>query len=515
MPSPMRRFEDTPFYDSFKRIFTKEGYSEPTSIQAVSWPIALTGRDLISVARTGSGKTCGYLLPAFASILKKKESEGGTFTSARDGGRPSLRRQANRGGTSPSMVVLAPTRELVVQIEKEAKKYSIGKINVVSLFGGVSKGPQIKELRDGVDIVVATPGRCNDLIEMGALNLSKVNYFVLDEADRMLDMGFEPQIQTISDQIPAARQSLFFTATWPAEVQSLANEYLNNPAKIKIGSSNQLIANTAITQNVHVVQGFQKKEKLVEILENLEAEQNGEGKKQFPKTIIFVGRKNECDDLKEELIGDGHYAAALHGDVSQERRNITMDKFRQGRFRIMVATDVAARGLDVKDVEVVINYDFPIGSSGVEDYVHRIGRTGRGNASGVAHTLFTRADAGSAKKLVQVMEKSGQEVPDELRAFVKSNFSPRSSKFSKGGFSSTKSRGADKFGESSQSRPRDRGEYAVNPRGSRSRSSDSFGDDSGSSRGGRGRASKYGGDDDYPAKRGRGRREFGRDDFDY
>ena len=344
---PWTDFEETPFGPTLKKVLTGAGYTAPTTIQALSWPIALEKRDLISVARTGSGKTCGFLLPALHDILMERDAD--KFEAQR--------RYNTRGRKIPSVLVLAPTRELAVQIETEAQKFArAANAFVMSMYGGASKGAQIQKLRSGVDIVVATPGRCNDLLEMGVLNLSAIKYLVLDEADRMLDMGFEPQIRSIIDQIPEERQSLFFTATWPKEVQSLAADFLKNPVHISVGDSESLTANKAIRQHVIVCSERDKDAELDRVIEriNPSADPN-----LVPKTIVFMNRKHACDDLAFNLRGRGYAVDTLHGDKSQALRTIAMQRFRNGRLRVLVATDVAARGLDVHDVEVVINHDMP------------------------------------------------------------------------------------------------------------------------------------------------------------
>mmetsp|Transcript_16840 Transcript_16840/g.25322 ORF Transcript_16840/g.25322 Transcript_16840/m.25322 type:complete len:552 (+) Transcript_16840:58-1713(+) len=404
--TPLLSFDDAPFPAPVTEALKRQGFTAPTPIQAQSWPLALAGRDMISVARTGSGKTCAFLLPAFEKIYKN----------------PPQRRVPGRPRKLPTALVLAPTRELTQQIETEALKFSgVAGISVAALFGGASKGPQLRTLSRGVDLIVATPGRCNDLIEMGALDLSLVNYLVLDEADRMLDMGFEPQIRTIIDTCSESRQNLFFTATWPKGVQHLAAEYLNNPVTVNIGEQDSLNANSAITQHIHMIKPFEKPYKMEELLAGM-CPKNEEGKvdpAQVPKTLVFMKRKADCDDLAYDLRDLGYPVGTLHGDKEQNARTAIMDRFRKSQIKVLVATDVAARGLDVKDIEVVINYDLPPGkSSGIEDYVHRIGRTARGSRTGIAHSFFTPEDIHCARDLVGVLERAGQVVPPELRALI-------------------------------------------------------------------------------------------------
>ena len=343
--------------------------------------------------------------------------------------------------TPPSVLILAPTRELTMQIEKEAFKFArVVGINTACIYGGASKGDQIRKLRGGVDIVVGTPGRVNDLIEMGALDVSKVNYFVLDEADRMLDMGFEPQIRQVVEFIPKERQTLFFTATWPKEIQNLAAEFLTNPIRISIGENDTLNANKAITQNVKVVTDSQKPDELLLALQSTLDAAGITNKANIPKCIIFVSRKDMCEDLTYSLRDEGYSVDCLHGDKTQMARDRCMEAFRRGHIKLLVATDVAARGLDVKDVGVVINYDFPVGKGGIEDYVHRIGRTARGDNTGTSYSFIKYQDRDRVDELIGILKRSNQKVPNELLALsAKNSRSPRPSRsrgFStRGGFS--------------------------------------------------------------------------------
>jgi ATP-dependent RNA helicase DDX5/DBP2 len=396
---------------------------------------------------------------------------------------------------NPQVLVLAPTRELCVQIFDEVEKYGRAcGLKAACCYGGASKGPQVTKLSAGVDIVVATPGRCNDLMESGYLNLSKVNYLVLDEADRMLDMGFEPQIREILSDIPEDRQSLFFTATWPREVQHLAREFLTNPVHIEIGDQDQLNANKAITQNVIVLTNQKKHNALVDILENMaNAEETTNSAAQFPKTIIFRSRKIDCDRMAEDLFEAGFTADSLHGDKSQMSRDKVMNQFRSGKIRILVATDVAARGLDIKDIDTVINYDFP--ADGVESYVHRIGRTARGVNKGSAYTFFTPNDRSYAKELVDLLQRCEQEVPQALSDMTNSfrggsgGSNRFSSRFSNG---SNSGNNGGRYSSSSSSSPFER-------RSSPSSSSSSYGGSSSSSRYGdyKPSSSRFGGNDSY------------------
>ncbi|KAM7277668.1 hypothetical protein ACFE04_004802 [Oxalis oulophora] len=360
-------------------LFTA-GFKSPTPIQAQTWPIALQSRDIVAIAKTGSGKTLGYLIPAFML----------------------LRQRRNNPQNGPTVLVLSPTRELATQIQDEAIKFGrSSRVSCTCLYGGAPKGPQLKELERGADIVVATPGRLNDILEMRKIDLRQVSLIVLDEADRMLDMGFEPQIRKVVNEIPPRRQTLMYTATWPKEVKKIASDLLVNPVQVNIGSD-QLAANKAITQYVEVVPPFEKERRLEQILGTQE---------RGSKVIIFCSTKRLCDQIARSL-GRNFGALAIHGDKSQGERDWVLNQFRNGKSPVLVATDVAARGLDIKDIRVVINYDFP---TGVEDYVHRIGRTGRAGATGIAYTFFSEQDWKYAPDLVKLLEGANQQVPPQVR----------------------------------------------------------------------------------------------------
>ncbi|XP_073108641.1 ATP-dependent RNA helicase-like protein DB10 isoform X2 [Elaeis guineensis] len=380
VPAPYTTFESAGFPSEILRAIHHVGFSVPTPIQAQSWPIALQSRDIVAIAKTGSGKTLGYLIPGFMHV----------------------KRLHNNSKMGPTVLVLAPTRELATQIQDEAVKFGrSSRISCMCLYGGAPKGPQLRDLDRGVDVVIATPGRLNDILEMRRVSLHQVSYLVLDEADRMLDMGFEPQIRKIVKEIPHCRQTLMFTATWPKEVRKIAADLLVHPVQVNIGSIDDLVANNAITQYVEVMTPMEKLRRLEQILRSQDP---------GSKIIIFCSTKRMCDQLAGTLTHQ-FGAAAIHGDKSQGERDRVLNQFRTGRSPILVATDVAARGLDIKDIRVVINYDFP---TGVEDYVHRIGRTGRAGATGVSYTFFCDQNSKYAADLVKVLEGADQHVPKEL-----------------------------------------------------------------------------------------------------
>ncbi|EEC17657.1 probable ATP-dependent RNA helicase DDX5 [Ixodes scapularis] len=387
-PRPVLTLDECNFPEPCRELFRSKNFTEPSPIQAQAWPVVLGGRDLVGIAQTGSGKTLAYVLPAAIHMSDQPQPE-------RDEG--------------PIGVVLAPTRELVQQISQVAYEWCGGafRLKGAPVYGGVSKGPQIARLQGGAHICIATPGRLLDILETGAINLLRCSYLVLDEADRMLDMGFEPQIRKIVDQTRPDRQTVMWSATWPSEVRDLAEEFLTDHVQITVGSED-LCANHNIRQVVHVCQGFEKEEKLLETLREINAEGD-------QRTLIFVATKARVVTIVQNLYKNGFRAVATHGDLSQNKRDIALDRFRSGKTPILVATDVAARGLDVSDIKYVINYDYPDTS---ESYVHRIGRTGRSNRSGTAITLFTPDNAGQAKQLVSVLQEAKQEVNPELLELV-------------------------------------------------------------------------------------------------
>lgn len=375
-------------------------------------PVQLTSdstgrhRDVVGIAETGSGKTLAFSMPAL-SIMSKDVST------------------KNKHGRTPRMLVLAPTRELAMQSHDTLAEFGkvVGLTSVV-IFGGVPKYPQKDMLRKGVDCVVATPGRLKDLINDGTCNLSKVNHLVLDEADRMLDMGFEEDVRYIISQCKdkeAGRQTAMFSATWPAVIQKLAMEFMVEPICIYVGfesivGSNgensiddSLSANKRVAQTVEVIEDRARELRLRELMKKYTS-----GKKKNDRMLVFALYKKEAARLEGTVSRWGYSCASIHGDKNQEARNKALAEFKDGSCPILVATDVAARGLDIPDVEVVLNYTFPLT---IEDYVHRIGRTGRAGKKGISYTFFQPGDKSHAGELQQVMRQAGQAVPDELMKF--------------------------------------------------------------------------------------------------
>jgi len=382
---PILDFNELDVPGALTDAFRKQNYTTPTPIQAQSWPLALRGQDVIGIARTGSGKTLGFLLPALVHI----------------------RAQAPlRKGDGPIAVVLTPTRELAQQVEEEAKKFgSAMRVRSTAVYGGAPRMAQKADLQAGTEIIIACPGRLLDFIQSGVTNMRRVSFLILDEADRMLDMGFEPQIRKICGQMRRERQTLMYSATWPKEVRRLADDFQTQARMIMIGNgSDELVANKNIKQIVEVVQEWDKPAKFTAFMEKAY-----QGK--VVKSIVFTDTKRACDYLAQELGKRGWPVAPIHGDKDQRQRDSVLRDFRAGRIPILIATDVAARGIDINDIEYVINYDFP---QTIEDYVHRIGRTARGEKSGTSYSLLTKEHSRCIKQLIEVMERSGQEIPQAV-----------------------------------------------------------------------------------------------------
>ncbi|XP_039948875.1 ATP-dependent RNA helicase p62 isoform X1 [Bactrocera tryoni] len=391
-PNPIQDFSEAYFPDYVMKEVRRQGYKAPTAIQAQGWPIAMSGSNFVGIAQTGSGKTLGYILPAIVHINNQKPLERG------DG---------------PIALVLAPTRELAQQIQQVATEFgSASYVRNTCVFGGAPKGGQMRDLQRGCEIVIATPGRLIDFLAMNATNLKRCTYLVLDEADRMLDMGFEPQIRKILSQIRPDRQTLMWSATWPKEVKQLAEDFLGNYIQINIGSL-ELSANHNIRQVVDVCEEHDKEDKLKSLLSEIYDTSENPG-----KIIIFVETKRRVDNLVRFIRSFGVRCGAIHGDKSQSERDYVLREFRSGKSNILVATDVAARGLDVDGIKYVINFDYPQSS---EDYIHRIGRTGRSNTKGTSYAFFTKNNAKQSRALVDVLREANQEINPALEGMARNN----------------------------------------------------------------------------------------------
>ncbi|KAK7913558.1 hypothetical protein WMY93_013769 [Mugilogobius chulae] len=352
-PRPVTAFHQAQFPQYVMDTLMQQNFKEPTAIQAQGFPVALSGRDMVGIAQTGSGKTLSYLLPAIVHINHQ----------------PYLER-----GDGPICLVLAPTRELAQQVQQVAYDYGkSSRIKSTCVYGGAPKGPQIRDLERGVEICIATPGRLIDFLEAGKTNLRRCTYLVLDEADRMLDMGFEPQIRKVVEQIRPDRQTLMWSATWPKEVRQLAEDFLRDYIQINVGAL-ELSANHNILQIVDVCMEAEKDNKLIQLMEEIMAEKEN-------KTIIFVETKKRCDDLTRRMRRDGWPAMCIHGDKSQPERDWVLT--------------------DVEDVKFVINYDYPR-------------RTARSTNKGTAYTFFTPGNLRQARDLVRVLEEARQAINPKL-----------------------------------------------------------------------------------------------------
>lgn len=385
---PITEFSALNVHEDIKAELTK--FKEPSPIQAASWPYLLAGKDVVGIAETGSGKTFAFGVPAMQYILSLPKRTG------------------------VHVLVVAPTRELAIQTSDNLNILGkASKLKSVCIYGGVSKDAQRNELKRA-NIVVGTPGRINDMLDDGSLDFSNVGYLVLDEADRMLDKGFEEDIKKIIQATPnpkdgAKRQTLMFSATWPEIVRKLASTFMNEPVKVTIGSL-ELSANVRVTQKVEVLQEQRDKEyRLQQIIKQYQS-----GKNKNDRILIFALYKKEAARVESTLKYKGHNVAAIHGDMTQVQREHALSQFKSGDCPLLVATDVAARGLDIPNVTLVVNLTFPLT---IEDYVHRIGRTGRGGLSGVAITLFTKEDKAHSGTLINVLKQAKQEVPEELLKF--------------------------------------------------------------------------------------------------
>ncbi|PTB43849.1 RNA-dependent ATPase [Trichoderma asperellum] len=370
-------------------------FKAPTPIQAASWPSTLSGRDVVGVAETGSGKTMAFTLPCVEAI-------------------------STIGKKGVKAVVVSPTRELAMQTYEQMNGVAaLLRLKCVCLYGGASKDDQRALLQRGADIIVATPGRLKDFMSDGTVDLSGCKFAVLDEADRMLDKGFEEDIKLILGACPPReeRQTLMFTATWPFSVQSLASTFMVDPVKITIGSrgketengSVELQANTRITQKVEVLDGRDKEFRLLQIIK-----QHQQGKQKDDRILVFCLYKKEATRVESFLGRKGVRVGGIHGDLKQEQRTRSLEAFKSGKTPVLVATDVAARGLDIPEVKLVINVTFPLT---IEDYVHRIGRTGRAGKTGEAITMFTIQDKAHSGSLINILKGANQPVPDELMKF--------------------------------------------------------------------------------------------------
>jgi superfamily II DNA/RNA helicase len=357
-------FADLGLSDELLRAVEESGYTDPTPIQKQAVPSVLMGRDLIGIAQTGTGKTAAFVLPMI-DILGEGRSRA----------------------RMPRSLILEPTRELAMQVSENFEKYGkYHKLNMALLIGGTNMADQIKKLEKGVDVLIATPGRLMDLFGRGKIMLNGCGLLVIDEADRMLDMGFIPDIEEICSKLPSVRQTLLFSATMPGPIKKLADKFLTAPKTIEV--ARPATANVSIDQRVLKVDSRRKKQVLTDRLKGND----------IRTAIIFCNRKTMVRELAQSLKRSGLNASEIHGDMEQPERIRELERFKSGEINILVASDVAARGLDIKDVSHVFNYDVPWHP---DDYIHRIGRTGRAGKTGIAITLATAADA----EAIEAIEK--------------------------------------------------------------------------------------------------------------
>ena len=366
-------FESLGLAPALLRALSDQGHTEPTPVQAAAIPIILAGSDLLASAQTGTGKTGGFALPMLERLF------------------PQGRRPGEGRAGRPRALVLTPTRELAAQVHDHVRAYGRHlRMHSAAIFGGVGMGGQLPQLRRGVDVLVATPGRLLDHMMQRTVDLSGVEILVLDEADRMLDMGFLPALRRILAALPRQRQTLLFSATFAPAIKELAQQFMRDPQEIQIARPNT--AATTVSHVVHPVDAERKRDLLLHILAEDSRRQ----------TLVFARTKHGSDKLCRHLERAGFRAAAIHGNKSQGQRTRALDAFKTGKVTVLVATDIAARGLDIQQLPIVINHDLPMVA---EDYVHRIGRTGRAGASGLAVSLVSHEEAGLLREIDRLLKQ--------------------------------------------------------------------------------------------------------------
>ena len=405
---PVETFEAMSFVPVMMENISRCRYTKPTPVQKYSIPIVLNGRDVMACAQTGSGKTAAYLLPAVNYMLCK-----------------AYHLAAPQRTAAPSALIMAPTRELSVQIYEEGRKFTFRTgLRCVVVYGGADPRYQITELTRGCNLLVATPGRLWDMFSRGYVRFSDIRFMVLDEADRMLDMGFEPQIRQIVQgpetdmPHPGERQTLMYSATFPREIQQLAREFLYNHYFLQVGRVGSTTEN--ISQEVRWMEDADKRDALYQII------QANEGR----LVLVFVEKKRDADYLERILRNYRIYCTSIHGDRVQREREEALNLFKNGHCTVLVATDVASRGLDIPNVGVVVQYDLP---SNIDDYVHRIGRTGRAGKTGQAIAFFNEKNRNIVDELVPLLKETTQEVPQWLESMVTKRPQPSNNYRGRGG----------------------------------------------------------------------------------
>jgi len=368
--SPVMKFDELELIEPLLRAVRDEGYLEPTPIQEEAIPYVLDGKDLFGRAQTGTGKTAAFALPILQYLFENP---------------------VPKKPVPVRVLVLAPTRELVVQIYESFKIYAkYTKLRSTPVYGGVSQRPQAQMLHEGVEVLIATPGRLLDLMAQGIVRLNKLEILVLDEADRMLDMGFIKDIRRIVSNIPRNRQTLFFSATIPRDIKRLAGDILHDPVEVSVAPEYSTLETTE--QYIYFVEQYDKLELLKHLLD----------KPEYTKVLVFISTKYGADKLERHLRRARVKADAIHGNKSQRQRENALDHFKQGRTQVLVATDVASRGIDIEEVSHVVNYDLP---DDTENYIHRIGRTGRAGLSGIAIAFCDRNDRGNLVLIERLIRK--------------------------------------------------------------------------------------------------------------
>lgn len=374
-------FKDLDIIEPIQRSLKEEGYKSPTPIQEQSIPYLLKGRDLLGCAQTGTGKTASFAIPILQHIYNERKSN-----------------------KNIKAVILAPTRELAIQIGENFNTYSkYTKIKSLVIFGGVSQKPQVEALKKGVDVLIATPGRMLDLYNQKFINLDNVKYFVLDEADSMLDMGMIHDVKRIIKYLPKVRQNIFFSATMPKEISKLADTIFNNPVKVEVAPVSSTIE--TVNQSIYFVSSKKKKSLLIDLLKD----------KSMESVIVFSRTKHGANKITKDLINASITAEAIHGNKSQNARQLALNNFKEKKTRVLVATDIAARGIDIDELSHVINFDLP---EVAETYVHRIGRTGRAGKSGTAIAFCSIEERNLYKAIEKLINKKIQVVDDH--AYVNS-----------------------------------------------------------------------------------------------
>ena len=381
-------FNELNIAEPILRAVREKGYDQPTPIQEQAIPVVLRGNDIFGIAQTGTGKTAAFAIPILQKLWEERTRNNNTRTAegqaTQEDSQPRRKERRGRshgrdtGTRTIKALIITPTRELALQIDECFADY--GKytgLSNMATFGGVKQGPQVEKLRRGVDILIATPGRLHDLINQGVVRLTDLTHFVLDEADRMLDMGFIADIRRLLPLLPQERRTLFFSATMPSSIVSLSRSMLRNPVRVEVTPESSTV--DTVDQSIYFVEKPEKKGLLVSVL-----------KKEPGKSVLVFSRtKHGADNISRILQKAGIHSAAIHGNKSQGQRQRALSDFKSGKIKVMVATDIAARGIDIRELQMVINYDLP---DVVETYVHRIGRTGRAGNTGKALTFCSQED---------------------------------------------------------------------------------------------------------------------------